>query len=129
MLRRLLTSPYFWGSLFVFSGTMHFAASKSFERIVPPPLPPKPTVALSGVAEIAGGLGLMLRSTRRAAMWGLLTLLTAVFPANIYAARHPETMSVGARVEPLGPPADAARHGRARVARRASAQGLNAHRG
>lgn len=43
-------------------------------------------VYLSGAAEIAGGLGLLLRRLRRAAAWGLVALLIAVFPANIYMA-------------------------------------------
>jgi uncharacterized membrane protein len=45
-------------------------------------------VAISGVAEIAGGLGVLLRPTQRAAGWGLILLLLAVFPANIYAVQH-----------------------------------------
>ena len=40
-------------------------------------------VYVSGVAEIAGGLGLILPRTRRAAAWGLVLLLLAVFPANV----------------------------------------------
>ena len=43
---------------------------------------------LSGVAEILGGLGVLVPSTRRLAGWGLIVLLIAVFPANIYAATH-----------------------------------------
>jgi uncharacterized membrane protein len=43
-------------------------------------------VYISGVAEIAGGIGLLLRPFRRAAAWGLVALLVAVFPANIYMA-------------------------------------------
>ena len=43
-------------------------------------------VYLSGVAEIAGGIGLLLPLVRRAAAWGLVVLLVAVFPANIYMA-------------------------------------------
>ncbi len=39
---------------------------------------------LSGAAEVAGGLGLLLPATRRWAAWGLLALLVAVFPANVY---------------------------------------------
>jgi len=35
------------------------------------------------VCEIAGGLGLLVRRTRRLAAWGLVALYVAVFPANI----------------------------------------------
>jgi uncharacterized membrane protein len=43
----------------------------------------------SGVAEIAGGVGLVIRPLRRVAGWGLIALLIAVFPANIYMLQHP----------------------------------------
>ena len=39
---------------------------------------------LSGAAEIAGGVGVLVRSTRVAAGWGLIALLLAVFPANVH---------------------------------------------
>ena len=44
----------------------------------------------SGVAEILGGLGLLFRRTRKAAGWGLVALLAAVFPANVYMATAAE---------------------------------------
>ncbi len=40
-------------------------------------------VYISGVAEVAGGLGLLVPRTRRAAAWGLIALFIAVFPANV----------------------------------------------
>ena len=43
-------------------------------------------VEISGAAEIAGGIGLLIPALRRAAAWGLVALLIAVFPANIYMA-------------------------------------------
>jgi len=46
-------------------------------------------VRVSGALEILGGLGLLVSETRRAAAWGLVALLIAVFPANIYMATHP----------------------------------------
>jgi uncharacterized membrane protein len=46
---------------------------------------PAAMVALSGVAEITGGLGVCFRATRPAAGWCLIALLVAVFPANIHA--------------------------------------------
>ena len=73
--------------LFVGAGVMHFVRPRGFVEIVPPALPqPEALVAISGVAEILGGLGLLFRRTRRAAAWGLLALLVAVFPANAYMA-------------------------------------------
>lgn len=72
---------------FLFAGTMHFVVPATYARIVPPVLPaPFLIVIVSGIAEIAGGFGLLLPATRRAAAWGLVLLLICVFPANIYAA-------------------------------------------
>jgi len=76
-------------ALFVTAGVLHFVIPGFFERIVPPWLPdwlpgPSALVAVSGVAEVAGGLGLLLPATRRASAWGLLALLVAVFPANVF---------------------------------------------
>jgi uncharacterized membrane protein len=48
-------------------------------------LPPA-AVLVSGLAEIAGGLGVLIPRLRRPAAWGLAALLVAVFPANIYMA-------------------------------------------
>ena len=74
-------------AFFAFAGFLHFVRPAPFVKIVPPFLPhPLAMVYLSGAAEIAGGLGLLLRPLRRAAAWGLVALLIAVFPANIYMA-------------------------------------------
>ncbi len=73
--------------LFTAAGAMHFVVPDLYARVVPPYLPaPKALVYVSGAAEIAGGLGMLWRPTRRAATWGLIALLIAVFPANVYMA-------------------------------------------
>ena len=73
--------------LFVAAGLNHFRSPALYAAIVPPYLPfPLALVALSGIAEIAGGVGVAVPRTRRAAGWGLLALLLAVFPANVYMA-------------------------------------------
>jgi uncharacterized membrane protein len=78
------------GGFFVFAGTMHFVIPRTYERIVPPYLPAhRELVAASGVAEIAGGLGLLHPRTRRAAGWWLLATLLAVYPANVHMALNP----------------------------------------
>jgi uncharacterized membrane protein len=71
---------------FIVAGTAHFISPAPYLAIVPTYLPsPAAMVALSGVAEILGGLGVCFRATRRAAGWWLIALLIAVFPANIHA--------------------------------------------
>ncbi len=73
------------GALYIGAGAMHFVLTATYMRAMPPYLPAqRELVLLSGAAEIAGGLGVMLPSTRRAAAWGIVTLLVAVFPANVY---------------------------------------------
>jgi uncharacterized membrane protein len=57
--------------------------------MMPAQLPaPLLLVQISGVAEIAGGLGLILPQTRRLAAWGLIALFLAIFPANVNMAVH-----------------------------------------
>lgn len=43
-------------------------------------------VCFSGMAEIAGGLGILIPRLRPAARVALVVLLVAVFPANVYMA-------------------------------------------
>jgi uncharacterized membrane protein len=80
------------GATFIGAGINHFVAPRHYERIVPPSLKRRAqsVVAVSGAAELAGGLGVLLPWTRRAAGLGLIALLAAVFPANLYMARTPE---------------------------------------
>jgi uncharacterized membrane protein len=76
---------------FSYAGVTHFTGPEFFLAIVPPYLPePLLLVYLSGVAEIAGGVGVLIPRVRRLAGWGLLALLVAVYPANIHMALHPE---------------------------------------
>ena len=70
-------------------GVLHFVNPAGFVRIVPAYLPaPLTLVLISGAAEIAGGLGLLVPRTRRLAAWGLVALYLAVFPANLNMALH-----------------------------------------
>ena len=78
------------GVLYVTTGVLHFVAAGTYERIVPGYLPAHHAlVVISGVAEIAGGFGILFPPTRRAAAWGIILLLLAVFPANLWMAQHP----------------------------------------
>jgi uncharacterized membrane protein len=76
-----------YSAIFIVSGFLHILHPEPYVRIIPPALPwPGALVFISGVAEILGGVGLLLRRVRRAAAFGLVLLLVAVFPANIYMA-------------------------------------------
>ncbi|HVR05807.1 MAG TPA: DoxX family membrane protein [Solirubrobacteraceae bacterium] len=79
------------GVAFIGAGANHFTMPGAYRSIVPPGMGNADTlVKVSGVAEIAGGLGVLLAPTRRLAGLGLIALLAAVFPANLYMARHPQ---------------------------------------
>jgi hypothetical protein len=51
-----------------------------------PPFVPAPLtmIYVSGVAELLGGIGLLMPGTSRLAAWGLVALLVAIFPANLH---------------------------------------------
>lgn len=75
------------GLLFIAAGALHFVRPAMYQKIVPLQFGhAAELVAISGVAEIAGGVGLLAPQTRRAAGLGLIALLLAVWPANIYMA-------------------------------------------
>ena len=79
------------GVFYIVAGIGHFVATRLYESITPGYLPAHhELVLISGAAEIAGGIGILVPQTRRAAAWGLVLLLVAVMPANIWMAQHPE---------------------------------------
>jgi uncharacterized membrane protein len=91
-----------FGAAFILAGTLHFVAPSRYQGIVPPYLPaPGLLVAVSGVAEIAGGIGLLVPSLRRMAGVGLILLLIAVFPANVEMLRQARAREVSWLAESL----------------------------
>ena len=68
-------------------GIKHFTNPMWFIKIVPPILPYKLSlVYISGFLEILFGILILFPTIRYIAAWGLILLLIAVFPANIYLA-------------------------------------------
>jgi uncharacterized membrane protein len=75
------------GIAFIFTGVSHFMIPEKFMEMMPPFLPaPVFLIYLSGIFEILGGIGLIIPATKHLAAIGLILLLLAVFPANIYVA-------------------------------------------
>lgn len=75
--------------LFIAAGINHFVSPDVYMKIMPDYLPwPLVLVYVSGFFEVLGGFGLAVPRLRRAAGWALITLLVAVFPANVDMAIH-----------------------------------------
>lgn len=88
MLKLIL--KWLFAAIFVAAGFLHFYKPQIFLRIMPPFLPGHLfLVYLSGFFEIFFGILLLVPRFSAFAAWGLIALLIAVFPANIYMAANP----------------------------------------
>jgi uncharacterized membrane protein len=76
--------------MFLFTATSHFTPmKKDLIAMVSPGLPrPDLLVLLTGIAELAGAIGLPIPATRYWAAWGLMVLMAAMLPVNISAAKR-----------------------------------------
>ena len=78
---------YTMGLGYIWVGISHFYNTAFFMKIMPPSFPfHLESVYLSGFFEIIFGIGIMIKFLRKYASWGLILLLVAVYPANIYLA-------------------------------------------
>ena len=79
-------------AFFLAAGSLHLLKPRMYEAIVPDALKEyrREVVFASGVAELAGGAGVLHPRTRRAAGWWLIATLVAIFPANVHMAVHAE---------------------------------------
>jgi uncharacterized membrane protein len=79
---------------FVSAGLLHFWRPEFYVQIMPPSLPwPLALVYISGACEVLGGCAILPARTRRLAGFGLIALLVAVFPANIFMLMHPQPVA------------------------------------
>ena len=77
-----------YAGFYIYAGITHFTRSWFFHKITPPLIQKwkKEINVIVGISEILGGIGLLIPQTRVMAAWGIIALLIAVFPANIYMA-------------------------------------------
>ena len=86
---------------YVYVGLLHFIQPDFFLKIMPPYLPYHlPLVYASGFIEITLGVCLLFKKLRFFAGWGLILLLIAVYPANIYLAFN-ETPQIALGIAPF----------------------------
>jgi uncharacterized membrane protein len=80
-------SLWLMAAAYVFAGFNHLVNPAFYLAIVPPGLPdPEWINLISGLAEIVLGVFLLEPRVRVFAAWGIIALLIAVFPANLYVA-------------------------------------------
>ena len=88
MLKRTLRLLF--GVIFVAAGALHFLRPAYYVAVMPPYFPlPLFWVLLSGVLEITGGTGLLLKRFRRRAAQGLALLLVAFMPVHLHMLFYP----------------------------------------
>ena len=100
-------SPYKRASLYVMSvfyvlaGAAHFRAPDFYLPMMPASLPwHLALIYVSGMAEMGLGVSLLVPTLQRAAAFGVIALLIAIFPANLHVALH--NVPLGGRPEGLG---------------------------
>jgi uncharacterized membrane protein len=75
------------GILFIFTGVGHFLQTEPMAQMLPPWVPGRTLlVYLTGILELAIGVGFFVPRARRFAGWVAAGVLVLFFPANIYAA-------------------------------------------
>jgi uncharacterized membrane protein len=86
-------SEYVLAIFMITAGIMHFVNPAFFLRIMPPYLPlHQELVLVSGILEVVFGVLLLVPRTSRMAAWGIVALLIAVFPANVYLFQNQDIM-------------------------------------
>ena len=78
-------------AFFINIGINHFVNPDFYLSIMPPAFPMHvEAVYVSGFFEVLGGVCVLIPRLRKIAGWGLVALLVAVYPANIYMAITPD---------------------------------------
>ncbi len=78
---------WWMAGFYVVGGFNHLMNPDFYVAIVPPGLPsPEWLNVISGLAEIVLGVFLLEPRVRALAAWGIIALLIAIFPANVYVA-------------------------------------------
>lgn len=86
-------SKYILAAFMCTAGILHFVSPEFFLKIMPPYLPmQRELVFISGACELLLGILLLIPRFSKQAAWGVIALLAAVFPANVYLFQHQEIL-------------------------------------
>jgi uncharacterized membrane protein len=83
---KIKKSLAFMSIFYILAGTLHFVMPGFYMKMMPSYIPfHHELIYVSGLAEIILGFGLLNHNFMRLSAWGIIALLVAVFPANVYA--------------------------------------------
>ena len=86
---------YLLAAGYIGAGINHFVSPDFYLPMMPNYIPwHRFWIYFTGVAEVAGGVGLLLPKFRRAAAWGIIALLVCLLPAHIHMLQYPEPFDV-----------------------------------
>ena len=86
-------SRYVLAIFMLIAGTAHMVNPTFFLKIMPPYQPlHRELVLVSGLFEFGLGVFVLVPRTSRMAAWGIVALLIAVFPANVYLFQHQDIL-------------------------------------
>lgn len=95
-------SLYLLGTVFIVAGVLHFVSPGTYRPIMPPYLPwHDALIYISGGFEVLFGILVLIPKTRKWGSLGLILLLIAVFPANLYMAQISGSMENASEWLPL----------------------------
>tara|TARA_B100001750_G_scaffold144973_1_gene115781 strand:+ start:214 stop:660 length:447 start_codon:yes stop_codon:yes gene_type:complete len=90
-----LLSIYIMSFFYIYIGVKHFLDLEYFMNIMPKYIPyHKTMIYISGILEILLGTIIIIPKWRSLASYGLILLLLAVFPANIYLYTSKEAQEI-----------------------------------
>lgn len=80
---------YCMAAIYILAGFNHFRCPQIYIKIIPPYFSnPKKLNLIVGFAEVILGILLFVPQITMFASWGIIALLIAVFPANLYMYQH-----------------------------------------
>ncbi len=96
MPRPRTVARYLLATAFAGAGVNHFVNPQFYLPLIPPPLPrPDLWNGLVGVAEISGGIGLLVPRLRTAATWGLIAMLVGLTWVHVEMLVNPDRTAAG----------------------------------
>lgn len=89
-------SLYIMAGVYIIAGLNHFINPRFYLKIIPAYIPccHLTLVYVSGIFEIALGIGLLFPAIRSVAAWGIILMLIAFLPVHIYMLQSDEFRTI-----------------------------------